>query len=357
MLKNYVKAIEFHELHVEVASELKDKAQVLRGYYNLRNAHHQLGDPKKMAHYHALIRQLKPEDARATRAAAAGGAGAGSRSGGSESKGGRSQDAAGVERVRSHISGGVHMPVAQYQDSASATKAKKVQAKKDAKLKKKEEAKAKKGAENAVGAFVLSDSESDSDDDLVIDHKTGGSAAGKKAMLPAKTERSAMDDWLASASKEVRTHWDDDSSDEEAEGNADAGFALPSDDFFEMLMQVAHSSELNEQRASGPGGEEKPKIHPFVLREAAMQDVEAAEERSRAIREAPDINVDLSKSFENPAQMDAFFDQLCETESRTNIDDQRAGGVDAATMALASKDLGAVNPDEMDFFAMIALAE
>jgi len=338
MLKNYVKAIEFHELHVEVAQQLKDKAQVLRGYYNLRNAHHQLGDPKKMAHYHKLIRELKPEDAAKTRANAA--------------KGGRSASGA----VTTGRSGTAHQPiagrvpgdqvrVAQYQDSAATSKSKKAQAKKDAKVKKKADAKAKKGAENEIQAFVLSDSESDSDDDLVFNKKTGGGAA--KAKMAEREKKSAMDSWLASAKKEVHTHWDDDSEEEEVE--------LPSLEFFDMLMQVAHSSELNEQRAAAPGGEvAAPKVHPYVAREAAMQDVEAAEERSRAIRTAPDISTSIPT---DPKLMDAFFDKLCETESRTNIDDQRAGGVDAATVALASKDLSAVNPDEMDFFSMIALAE
>ena len=56
--------------------------------------------------------------------------------------------------------------------------------------------------------------------------------------------------------------------------------------------------------------------------------------------------------------MDAFFDMLVETEDKTRLDSQRAGGgPDEATQALAAVNLDAVNPDEMDFFSMIALAE
>lgn len=51
MQKNYAKAIECHLQHVAVAKELNDKSGILRGYYNLRNAHYALKEEAEAQKY------------------------------------------------------------------------------------------------------------------------------------------------------------------------------------------------------------------------------------------------------------------------------------------------------------------
>lgn len=59
--KNHVKAIEYHEQHLEIATELGDKAGMLRAWYCLRNAHHAVGETVKVVAYHKLIQANQPE--------------------------------------------------------------------------------------------------------------------------------------------------------------------------------------------------------------------------------------------------------------------------------------------------------
>ena len=57
MLKNHVKAIEYFEQHLEIATKLNDKTGMLRAWYNLRNASHSTGDMARTVDYHKLIQK------------------------------------------------------------------------------------------------------------------------------------------------------------------------------------------------------------------------------------------------------------------------------------------------------------
>lgn len=104
----------------------------------------------------------------------------------------------------------------------------------------------------------------------------------------------------------------------------------------------------------------------------AQQNVEAAQERSRSqTTQSPpppargdliasavkQLNPAVTQMPMDPKKMDALFDVLVETEDKTWLGSQRAGGgPDEATQALAAVNLDAVNPDEMNFSSVIALA-
>ena len=57
MLKNHVKAIEYFEQHLEIATKLNDKTGMLRAWYNLRNGAHSTGDMARTVEYHKLIQK------------------------------------------------------------------------------------------------------------------------------------------------------------------------------------------------------------------------------------------------------------------------------------------------------------
>lgn len=61
LLKNYVKAIEFHEQHLAIATEMGDTGGMVRAWYNLRNASHAMQNTEKTVYYHKLIQEHQRE--------------------------------------------------------------------------------------------------------------------------------------------------------------------------------------------------------------------------------------------------------------------------------------------------------